>query len=308
MEVQKIFTKIRNELNNREDEILNEIDKKFDELYCDEKIFKDKNKLMNIIKFSLENGKKIKYNNEKLLSFINDCINIENNIKDINSFNENIKKFKNSKDIKIIFDYGVKEQFSRFIEKIKNFGYICAESYFDSLILNENNNDINKKSAIINWIKQKTKKNQMKFERIFLMSQNGSSSKDFHNYCDNKGPTLTIIKTNKNKLFGGFTSLSWDSKSENKIDENNETFLYSLDLMKKYDLINHSKEAIVCNKSYGPYFGGRDFSIEANMKEGNTYANSATNFITNNNLELTGGKGNNESFVAEEIEVFKVIF
>ena len=141
-----------------------------------------------------------------------------------------------------------------------------------------------------------------------MISQNGSSSNDFHNYCDNKGPTLTIIKTNKNKLFGGFISLSWDSKSENKIDENNETFLYSLDLMKKYDLINHSKEAIACNKSYGPYFGGRDFSIEANMKEGNTYANSATNFITNNNLELTGGKGNNESFVAEEIEVFKVIF
>ena len=200
MEVQKIFTKIRNELNNREDEILNEIDKKFDELYCDEKIFKDKNKLMNKIKFSLENGKKIKFNNEKLLSFVNDCINIENNIKDINSYNENIKKLKNSTDIKIIFDYGSKEQFNSFIENLKNFGNIYADSYFDSLILNEKN-DFNKKRAIINWIKQKTQKNQMKFEKIFVMSQNGSSSNDFHNYCDNKGPTLTIIKTNKNRIF-----------------------------------------------------------------------------------------------------------
>ena len=78
--------------------------------------------------------------------------------------------------------------------------------------------------------------------------------------------------------------------------------------MKKYDLINSKKTAIECSKKYGPYFGGRDFSIESNMKEGQTYANSATNFIKNNNLELTGGKRNNESFITEEIEVFKVIF
>ena len=38
LNIQNTFTKIRNALNNREDELLLEVDKKFNELYCDEKI------------------------------------------------------------------------------------------------------------------------------------------------------------------------------------------------------------------------------------------------------------------------------
>ena len=44
------------------------------------------------------------------------------------------------------------------------------------------------------------------------------------------------------------------------------------------------------------------------MKKGETYANSACNFLSNENLELTGGKGNNETFEVEEFEVYKVIY
>ena len=38
LNIQNTFTKIRNALNNRDDELLLEVDKKFNELYCDEKI------------------------------------------------------------------------------------------------------------------------------------------------------------------------------------------------------------------------------------------------------------------------------
>ena len=142
------------------------------------------------------------------------------------------------------------------------------------------------------------------------MSLNGSSCNDFHNYCDNKGPTITIIKTTNNKIFGGFTPLNWESNEsgENKYDKSNQTFIFSFDLMKKFDMINAEKAAIDCNKNYGPYFGGRDFSIETNMKTGQTYANSGTNFISNNNLELIGEKGNNKNFDVEDFEIFKVIY
>ena len=37
-------------------------------------------------------------------------------------------------------------------------------------------------------------------------------SKDFHKYCDNQGPNLILVKTKKNKIFGGFTPLSWENK------------------------------------------------------------------------------------------------
>ena len=59
---------------------------------------------------------------------------------------------------------------------------------------------------------------------------------------------------------------------------------------------------------YGPIFGNYDFSLNGNMKKGETYANSACNFLSNENLELTGGKGNNETFEVEEFEVYKVIY
>ena len=73
-------------------------------------------------------------------------------------------------------------------------------------------------------------------------------------------------------------------------------------------MINAKKEAINCDKNNGPYFGGRDFSIESNMKTGQTYANSGTNFISNNNLELIGEKGNNKNFDVEDFKIFKVIY
>ena len=62
LKIQKIFTNIRNILNEREDEILLEVDKKYNEEFCDEEIIKESEKLPNKIKSSLEKGKLI--NNE----------------------------------------------------------------------------------------------------------------------------------------------------------------------------------------------------------------------------------------------------
>ena len=78
--------------------------------------------------------------------------------------------------------------------------------------------------------------------------------------------------------------------------------------MKKYDMIKKENRAIYCRGSNGPYFGERDFSIETNMKKGETYANLRTNFLSNNDLELIGEKGNNKVFDIEDFEVFKVIY
>ena len=54
--IQIIFTKIRNEINNREDEILLEVDQKYDEVYFKEDIVKKGEKLPKKIKESLQQG------------------------------------------------------------------------------------------------------------------------------------------------------------------------------------------------------------------------------------------------------------
>ena len=126
--IQKIFTKLRNSLNDREDELLSEVDKKYNELYINEEIIKDSHKLPNKIKISLEKGKDIEnnWNNNVLPLLINNCINIENNIKNIKLLTENIGKINNLKlDLKF---YPQEEGINKFIDSIKKFGNISESN------------------------------------------------------------------------------------------------------------------------------------------------------------------------------------
>ncbi len=88
LEIQKTFTNLRNLLNEREDELLSDVDKKYDELYFGEEMIKEFEKLPDKVKKSLEKGKLINnnWNNNNMNSLINDCLNIENNIEEINKF------------------------------------------------------------------------------------------------------------------------------------------------------------------------------------------------------------------------------
>ena len=42
------------------------------------------------------------------------------------------------------------------------------------------------------------------------MTINGNKEKDFHRLFYYMGPTLTLMRTSKNFIFRGFTSLNWD--------------------------------------------------------------------------------------------------
>ena len=146
-------------------------------------------------------------NNNNLCLFINNCINLENNIADINSIDENIKTIQNLEDLEILFDQDEKET-NEILEKIKNFGKIKCWDKNNTYLYNKSSiikDDIDKQEAILNWIKEKTKKNTIQIEQIFKMSENGTKNTDFYNKCENQGPTLVLIKTTKNKIFGGFT-------------------------------------------------------------------------------------------------------
>ena len=120
-----LFTKLRNALNSREDEILSNIDNDFKKYFFDEDLIKSAEKLPNKVKISLKKGKLIdkEWNDDNKLNFIiNDCLNIENNIKDITLMNENIEKFKNS-DENIYIDYEVKNfdnEINYILEIMKN--------------------------------------------------------------------------------------------------------------------------------------------------------------------------------------------
>ena len=131
LKISKIFTKIRNVVNEREDKLLSEVDNKFDESYFKEDIIKKGEKLPNQIKIYLDKGKILDKDwdedENKLISRINDCLNIEKNIQNIVDINDNIKKC-NSDEIKINFE-PEDDNITGLEENIQKFGFIHSDKF-----------------------------------------------------------------------------------------------------------------------------------------------------------------------------------
>ena len=182
-------------------------------------------------------------------------------------------------------------------------------------------NDFDKQKKLMNWIEQKLNKNII-LELIFKMTENGFTAKDFHHYCDNKGPTLILIKTSNDEIIGGFTPLNWETTTERekKYDELGLTFLFSLTLNKKFDMIKrYTYPAIENVANLGPEFGVDDLFLDTNLREGISYAYSDCNFFHEGKMELVEEKGETlyvggdkwgdgiiALFKVSEFEVYKV--
>ena len=71
---------------------------------------------------------------------------------------------------------------------------------------------------------------RQKFTLLLLYrgTRDGWTGEQIHCKIDYKGPTITIIKTNTGKIFGGYTFVSWDRSASYKTD--NEAFIFSVDL------------------------------------------------------------------------------
>ena len=258
--------------------------------------------IVKIKELSFDLPIKMKTDKEKIDMLISEVNALKKEINELKISHENeIKSLKNE-------NIAIKELFNKYVPFLDKLMEVTLEKNKNlssiSLIIEK---DIEKENALVNWIKKKMKIKSLKFELLFRMSENGENSSDFHKYCDGVGPTLILIKTDKDRIFGGFTPLNWGIKNVEIYDKLKRTFIFSLNLMKKYDMIDNKKKAITC-KNTGPVFGDWDFGLDYNMKYGSSYANSCSNFLSNNNLELTGEKGDNDSFTTEEFEVFKVLY
>ena len=123
LKIQKIFTGIRNELNNREDELLIKVDKQYENLFFKHEFIKETEKLPKKLKVYLEKGKQIKENKDKnnennINSLINDCINIENIMEEINKINVSIKKCEESANTSIVLNIDDEKEIKEYIKSL----------------------------------------------------------------------------------------------------------------------------------------------------------------------------------------------
>ena len=137
--IQKIFTNIRNALNEKEDKLLSEIDEQFRNICINEDFIKKSEKFSNKLNTLLKKGELLEkenweaYDNDKmnnLNSLINECLNIEKGINQIKEINEDIKKFYSNQNFEI--DYEINEEdINDLISHIKSFGTIITYKKFD---------------------------------------------------------------------------------------------------------------------------------------------------------------------------------
>ena len=292
IKIQKIFTKIRTALNDREDELLLEVNNIYEDTFKDINI-KKLQILPNNIKISLEKGKLIneekKWNDNKTMySIIKDCINIENNIKDINSINDKLKNGNLNDEVDINFSPENKE-LDDFIQNVKTFGKIISKNY----IINKNDFDL-----ISTWIN----KNISKYELLYKATVDGDSIDDFIKKCENKGPNILIVKSKKGQIFGGYTEKNW---TKGKSIASPDSFLFNLNIRKKFTINNNGYIHLYSSEfGYGSntYY---ELQLYNNFLSRDNLCNQITNYKKSysNQYELTNG---DKSFKIEEIEVFKV--
>ena len=75
-----------------------------------------------------------------------------------------------------------------------------------SRILGNNENYL---KYLRNWLKPVAQGKSLRWKCCWRASLDGWAASTFYSRCDNKGPTVTIIRVGGKYIFGGYTSLSW---------------------------------------------------------------------------------------------------
>jgi hypothetical protein len=147
---------------------------------------------------------------------------------------------------------------------------------------------------------------------LYRGSRDGFGAVDIHAKCDDKGATVTIVKSTEGNIFGGYSDQSWESNS--KCKSSSRAFLFSmvnpagvapmkLPLTGKWNY-----NAMGCYFSRSPMFGGgSDLCVQDNC---NTVTNACSRL--GHTYTLPPGQDSrtflagSEFFLVAEIEVFAV--
>ena len=176
------------------------------------------------------------------------------------------------------------------------------DEYKESLLIS-NDKEFNLiKSGIFNLNKR-----NIKLKSLYVASKDGDNPENFHSKCDGQSPTVSIFKTTKGYIFGGYTDKSWDNKSGHLKTDN--SFLFSFNIMKIYPGKNGGE--ITCDSIFGPWFFNALGAYKKNYL-GNKITNQFDYKSVKNSwndfekdYELTGGY---KEYLLNEVEVLKVEF
>jgi hypothetical protein len=161
---------------------------------------------------------------------------------------------------------------------------------------------------------------QMKL--LYRGTRDGFHSGDFYVHCSDRANTLTIVKTTRGFVFGGFTPLKWQNTDFRGLileDKNHESFVFTLinphgTEPMKFPLRPDSDDyAILVCSNWGPSFGGNGYG-NSDFRIGDQCNGNAVSFTAlGGSYDNTSGYDGSTFLVGErnftvaEIEVFEIL-
>ncbi|XP_065837467.1 uncharacterized protein [Oscarella lobularis] len=167
-------------------------------------------------------------------------------------------------------------------------------------------------TVMMSWL-QEDGAYSVNWKLIYRGTRDGFAASSFHSLCNNKGPTITLIRSVGDCIFGGYSDVSWSSRG-NYI-QSTDAFLFAFvsnglgTTPFRGRVFQNAGNAIYDYNLYGPTFGaGHDLHIASDSN-----SNSNSYMEWGNTYELPdgythGGNGRTwicgRNFQTIEIEVF----
>ena len=97
----------------------------------------------------------------------------------------------------------------RNIERTFQLKLYCLGSSYVLGVLKSSSSILKGEIALMKQL-QKWLGEKCKWNLCYRASRDGWNAQDFHRQCDNKGPTVVLVKAN-DCIFGGYTDQNWNS-------------------------------------------------------------------------------------------------
>jgi hypothetical protein len=145
---------------------------------------------------------------------------------------------------------------------------------------------------------------KIKWDRLYRGSEHGFTAATFHRICDNKGPTVVLIRAENGRVAAGYSCVSWTSV--NSAEENPRGFLCANDTNENSLCLFKGVPRDCRVQQYidqGPGFSGGVYISDACNKNYNSSSNIGTGFDSHGDPLALFGK---ERIKVVEYEVFGI--
>lgn len=151
--------------------------------------------------------------------------------------------------------------------------------------------------------------NPISTKLLYRGTRDGFLADDFHKHCDNKGPTLTILFSDMDKIFGAYTDISWTKPIGNtkKVEGKGNSFIFTFDnelKMKVFKCLKKENEVYHCRNDLIVLGDGHSLQVQEKML-GSCYLQSnayEVPDVKDPNAYIAGKK----NFRYRDIEVFAI--